>query len=335
MALLPGDLAPDFTLDSVLDGKVEKVILIEFILVRLTDLLLQVTLSSMRGQFVVLMFYPVDFGIQQLLIPHRLGCRIRHSHRVLRPRAAPVLLLLPLLHHLGRLHRAHLQPDQSSVCAQVLWLHSGSRMCSLVVGHVCQYVFNFTWSGQRPASTRCRSDWPRIPWVSSPTLHSSLIPLLGDVAKQYGVYKDEENLRWVITLGFISVLVLSSFRALFVIDPEGEIVTIEKCDLPVGCSMTEQLRQVQAAMGVEEVDTQSGVSQLMSQPSTKPPRSIKSSLGSSWEPLEIFAKPPSSVESTSGSLTKSSVKSPRSFKSTSSPSKVTVEASNKSSAAST
>ena len=28
MSLLPGDLAPDFTLDSVLDGMVEKVLII-------------------------------------------------------------------------------------------------------------------------------------------------------------------------------------------------------------------------------------------------------------------------------------------------------------------
>ena len=44
-SLLPGDRAPDFTLNSVLDNKEE-----------------QVSLSSLRGQNVLLMFYPVDFG---------------------------------------------------------------------------------------------------------------------------------------------------------------------------------------------------------------------------------------------------------------------------------
>ena len=53
------------------------------------------------------------------------------------------------------------------------------------------------------------------------------------------VYKEEENI---------------CFRALFIIDPEGKIVTIEKCDLPVGVSMEEQLRQVQAAMVMQDKD---------------------------------------------------------------------------------
>ena len=61
----------------------------------------------------------------------------------------------------------------------------------------------------------------------------------GKVAKKYGVYKEEENI---------------CFRALFIIDPEGKIVTIEKCDLPVGVSMEEQLRQVQATMVMQDKD---------------------------------------------------------------------------------
>ena len=59
---------------------------------------------------------------------------------------------------------------------------------------------------------------------------------VGEVSRKYGVYKVEENL---------------CFRALFIIDPDGKIVTIEKCDFPVGCSMEEQLRQVQAAIAME------------------------------------------------------------------------------------
>jgi len=45
MALLPGDLAPDYTLASMLDGQVENL-----------------TLSSLRGQYIMLLFYPVDYG---------------------------------------------------------------------------------------------------------------------------------------------------------------------------------------------------------------------------------------------------------------------------------
>ena len=63
---------------------------------------------------------------------------------------------------------------------------------------------------------------------------------VGDVAKQYGVYKEEENV---------------SFRALFVLDSDGRIVSVEKCDFPVGCSMEDQLRQAgagQSRWGAEE-----------------------------------------------------------------------------------
>ena len=42
---------------------------------------------------------------------------------------------------------------------------------------------------------------------------------VGEVARLYGVYKTVENL---------------AFRASFLIDPEGYVVAMEKCDLPVG-----------------------------------------------------------------------------------------------------
>ena len=61
MALLPGSQAPDFTLNSVLDGQVEEVsILINFI--EITSISPQVSLAMLRGQHVLVMFYPVDFG---------------------------------------------------------------------------------------------------------------------------------------------------------------------------------------------------------------------------------------------------------------------------------
>ena len=59
----------------------------------------------------------------------------------------------------------------------------------------------------------------------------------GDVAKKYGVYKEEENI---------------CFSSNFIIDPEGKIITMEKCDLPVGCNMGEQLKKVQAALVMQD-----------------------------------------------------------------------------------
>ena len=43
-ALIPGEIAPDFSLDSVLDGKVESI-----------------SLSSKKDKYIVLMFFSVDF----------------------------------------------------------------------------------------------------------------------------------------------------------------------------------------------------------------------------------------------------------------------------------
>ena len=58
-SLLPGDRAPDFTLNSVLDNKEEQVK--PFLLFAISEALDQVSLSSLRGQQVLLMFYPVDY----------------------------------------------------------------------------------------------------------------------------------------------------------------------------------------------------------------------------------------------------------------------------------
>ena len=63
MALLPGSKAPDFTLNSVLDGQEEKE---SFLFINLIEIINitspQVNLSQFYGQHVLVMFYPVDFG---------------------------------------------------------------------------------------------------------------------------------------------------------------------------------------------------------------------------------------------------------------------------------
>ena len=63
MALLPGSKAPDFTLNSVLDGKEEKVSILFINFIEITNISSpQVNLSQFFGQHVLVMFYPVDFG---------------------------------------------------------------------------------------------------------------------------------------------------------------------------------------------------------------------------------------------------------------------------------
>ena len=148
MALVPGDITPDFSLDSVLDGKVESI-----------------SLSSMKDKYVVLMFYPVDFG--------------------------------------------YVTPTE---------FYSLEKFSSLNSPRSTSPAAPMTEAGL---------NFMRVRLAFDP---------VGEVAKKYGVYKMEENI---------------CFRTLFIIDPKGKIVTIEKCDFPVGCSMEEQLRQVLAAIIME------------------------------------------------------------------------------------
>ena len=60
---------------------------------------------------------------------------------------------------------------------------------------------------------------------------------VGDVAKQYGVDKAEKNV---------------CFPVLVVLDPEGRVVNIKKCDCLVGFSMGELLRQVRCRSGASD-----------------------------------------------------------------------------------
>ena len=163
MALVPGDLAPDFTLDSVLEGKVE-----------------HISLSSMKGKYVVLMFYPVDFGY---VTP------------------TEFYSLEPLLETFSSLNCSLLAISTEHIPSQI----------------------KFQAAPREEAGLNCM----KIRLASDP---------VGEVSRKYGMYKLEKNI---------------SFRALFIIDPDGKIITIEKCDFPVGCSMEMQLRQVHAAMAME------------------------------------------------------------------------------------
>ena len=167
MSIIPGNLAPDFTLNSVdEEGMVESF-----------------SLNAKKGKFVVLMFYPVDFGY---VTP------------------TEFYALEPLLEKFSSLDCCLLAISTEHIASQIK-CHAAPR-------------------------SEAGLNSMKIKLASDPT---------GEVAKKYGVYKEEENI---------------CFRALFVIDPEGKIVTIEKCDLPVGVSMEESLRQVQAAMVMQDKD---------------------------------------------------------------------------------
>lgn len=83
------------------------------------------------------------------------------------------------------------------------------------------------------------SHFCHLAWVNTPRKQGGLgslnIPLLADkscaIAKAYGVYKEDEGL---------------SFRGLFIIDEQQSLRQVTINDLPVGRSVDETLRLVQA-----------------------------------------------------------------------------------------
>jgi len=83
------------------------------------------------------------------------------------------------------------------------------------------------------------SHFSHLAWVNTPRKQGGLgnmkIPLLADknceIAKAYGVYKEDEGI---------------AFRGLFIIDDKGNLRQITINDLPVGRSVDETLRLVQA-----------------------------------------------------------------------------------------
>merc|ERR1711990_762370 len=199
--------APDFTLNSVLDGQQEKV-----------------NLSELRGQHVLVMFYPVDFGY---VTP------------------TEFYSLAPLIPELS---------DMKCTLLAISTEHISSQMKSQITPR--------SQAGLDLLGVRLASD------------------AAGEVARLYGGYKSEENL---------------AFRASFLIDPEGYLVAIEKCDFPVGRSMEEQVRVVGLATGKEDdlstsksfssvgnvsSNTSSDVSGISSRFSKNDARSVVSSTGS-------------------------------------------------------
>jgi len=85
----------------------------------------------------------------------------------------------------------------------------------------------------------CDSHFSHLAWVNTPRRQGGLgemkIPLLADknceIAKSYGVYKHDDGV---------------AFRGLFIIDAKGNLRQITINDLPVGRSVDETLRLVQA-----------------------------------------------------------------------------------------
>ena len=140
MALVPGD----FSLDSVLDGKLESI-----------------SLSSMKDKYVVLMFYPVDFG--------------------------------------------YVTPTEF-YSLELLLKNFSSLNCSLLAistEHIRHIPSQIKY--QAAPMTEAGLNFMHVRLASDP---------VGEVAKKYACTRwMEENI---------------CFRALFIIDPKGKVVTIEK-----------------------------------------------------------------------------------------------------------
>ncbi|XP_069126507.1 peroxiredoxin-like [Argopecten irradians] len=91
----------------------------------------------------------------------------------------------------------------------------------------------------------CDSQFSHLAWINTPRKQGGLgnmkIPLLADktleISKAYGCLKEDEGI---------------SFRALYIIDGKGNLRQITMNDLPVGRSVDETLRLVQAFKFTDE-----------------------------------------------------------------------------------
>ena len=164
--MLPDRPAPDFTLKSFFNGGATE----------------DFTLSSVKGNWILLLFYPVDFG--------------------------------------------YVTPTEFYEINKLMSKFKEAN-CSIIA------ISTETIDSQRS-------------WWSSPRTEAGLESMdnlrfvsdrQGQVAASYGVYKANENV---------------AFRATFLLDPDMNVVSIEKCDIPVGLNIGEQLRQVQAALEMEK-----------------------------------------------------------------------------------
>ncbi|VDO64663.1 unnamed protein product [Haemonchus placei] len=101
----------------------------------------------------------------------------------------------------------------------------------------------------------CSTDsvFSHLAWINTPRKHGGLgdmkIPVLADtnhqISKDYGVLKDDEGIAYRGAAAYIS-------RRLFIIDPKGILRQITINDLPVGRSVDETLRLVQAFQYVDK-----------------------------------------------------------------------------------
>ena len=133
----------------------------------------------MRGQHVLLMFYPVDFGY---VSPSEFYS------------IAPLLPLLASFHcSLLAISTEHINSQKNSQAAPRS--HQYIQKLFLLLKTNLRSEGGLEGMGLRLASDP-----------------------VGEVARLYGVYKAEENL---------------AFSAFYLIDPEGNIVAMEKCDFPV------------------------------------------------------------------------------------------------------
>lgn len=166
--MLPGSSAEDFTLPSFINGGTIE----EF------------TLSSHRGKYVLIIFYPVDFGY-----------------------------VTPTEFY----HLESLMPRFKELNCEVLAIST-------------EHLDGMRGWWDAPKSDAGLGKIKDVRMLSDTK---------GDVCRAYGVYKHLDNV---------------AFRCTALLDTEGNLVSIEKSDLPVGLNMEEQLRHVQA---LHELDANS------------------------------------------------------------------------------
>ncbi|XP_058381581.1 peroxiredoxin-2 isoform X1 [Diceros bicornis minor] len=104
------------------------------------------------------------------------------------------------------------------------------------------------------------SQFTHLAWINTPRKEGGLgplnIPLLADVtrslSRDYGVLKEDEGIAYSSGSSQLLTMNADIFRGLFIIDGKGVLRQITINDLPVGRSVDEALRLVQAFQYTDE-----------------------------------------------------------------------------------
>ncbi|KHN73047.1 Peroxiredoxin [Toxocara canis] len=182
-----------------------------------------VSLSDYKGQYVVLFFYPMDFTF---VCPTEIIAFSEHAERF------------------KKLGVAVLAASTDSQFSHLAWINVATFVCPTEIIAFSEHAERFKKLGVAVLAASTDSQFSHLAWINTPRKQGGLgemkIPILSDnshqISRDYGVLKEDDGI---------------AYRGLFIIDSRGILRQITINDLPVGRSVAETMRLVQAFQFVD------------------------------------------------------------------------------------